>query len=244
MAGGEVCSMIRKIADMIIELVYPLTCPFCNRISKVGICGQCRERISVIEGHFCLACGKPVRKEQVEFCRACDSKYRFFDQGRSLYVHEGDVPTAIYRFKYHNQRINGEILGEELVKKFSEQIRRWEVQEIVPIPLHRSRMRGRGFNQSEIMARVLGEKLGLPVNNELVYRIKKTKPSKLLGKLERIKNLQGAFGVPKGMKVAESVLLVDDIFTTGTTINKVAKLLKRAGCERVYFLTVSIGREF
>ena len=237
--------MIKKLVVKIIELIYPLTCPFCNKISKVGICEKCRVSIESVGENFCLSCGKPVYSTvEKEFCRECDGKTRTFDQGRSLYVHGGNVAAALYQFKYYNQRINGKIFGEELAEKFEAQIRKWEIEEIVPIPLHPLRERGRGFNQSEIMARVLGEKLDLPVNNQLVYRIKKTKPSKKLGKVDRVKNLAGAFGIPKSAKVAERILLIDDIYTTGITVSKVAKLLKRAGCKKVYFLTISIGRGY
>jgi predicted amidophosphoribosyltransferase len=108
--------------------------------------------------------------------------------------------------------------------------------------MYYTKRRSRGFNQSEVIAIQLGKSLDIPVNRELVYRIKKTKPLKELNKEQRITNLDGAFGIPRSIKVPKVVLLVDDIYTTGATINKVARVLKKAGCEKVYFLTVSIGQ--
>ena len=240
-----VCKMrktIRTAKKVIIETIYPTTCPFCDEISKEGICSYCRETVKPIEEPRCFSCGKPVNTQEREFCYDCNKAKFTYDQGKSLYLHQEKVANGLYRLKYYNQRMNGKIFGRELATHFQREIRRWEIEEIIPIPMHHWKKRRRGFNQSEVIAMELGKVLNIPVNTQLVYRIKKTRPLKELERGERISNLDGAFGIPKIRRVPKKVLLVDDIYTTGVTINKVAKVLKKAGCEKVYFLTVSIGQ--
>ena len=122
------------------------------------------------------------------------------------------------------------------------QIRRWGVEEIIPIPLHPARKRKRGYNQAEILAEELGCLLHIPVRKDVLYRIRKTRPQKSLNDTERIRNLKGAFAVSGKETVKAKVLIVDDIYTTGSTIRRCAKMLRLAGAEKVYFLTISIGQ--
>ena len=233
---------MKKALTKILDLIYPITCPFCNKISKEGICSSCKEAVKTIEEPRCFSCGKPVKTMEAEYCYDCRKTNFAFDQGKSLYLHQEKVVDALYGLKFFNQRINGRLLGEELAFHFSREIERWGIQEIVPIPMHPSKQRRRGFNQSEVIAKGLGKALNIPVNNQLVYRIRKTKALKDLEREQRVRNLDGAFGIPKSRKVPKVVLLVDDIYTTGVTMNKVAKVLKKAGSEKVYFLTISIGQ--
>ena len=233
---------MKQALTKILDLIYPITCPFCNKISKEGICSTCRKTVKTIEEPRCFSCGKPVKTMETEYCYDCQKSNPAFDQGKSLYLHQEKVVDALYGLKFFNQRINGKLLGEELARHFSMEIKRWRIEEIVPIPMHHSKQRRRGFNQSEVIAGGLGKTLNIPVNNQLVYRIRKTKALKDLEKEQRIRNLDGAFGIPKSREVPKIVLLVDDIYTTGVTINKVAKVLKKAGCQKVYFLTISIGQ--
>lgn len=121
---------------------------------------------------------------------------------------------------------------------------RWKIDVIIPIPLHRRRHRLRGFNQSEIVAKHLGKMTGIPVESGKVFRVRATKPQKQLNDKERRKNLKQAFAVKKGWKIPKNVLLIDDIYTTGSTIDTVAALLKTKGQCNIWFLTISIGQGF
>ena len=190
-----------------------------------------------------MKCGKGMKQEEQEFCRDCQKKTWAYTRGRGLWLHTGDVERALYQFKFYNKRSYGEIFGKELARCFAEQLARWQIEEIIPIPLHPSKRRQRGYNQAEILARVLGQEIALPVNTKAVFRLRKTKPQKGLDNRERVSNLRGAFGVSKAWQPKKTVLLIDDIYTTGNTIHNVAKLLQKAGIEKVYFLTMSIGQE-
>ena len=129
-----------------------------------------------------------------------------------------------------------------MAETFLDQVRRWEIEEIIPVPLHSSRRRARGYNQAELLADELGKRWGIPVNKKAVIRIQKTIPQKELGNRARIENLKAAFGVSKTWIPKQKVLIIDDIYTTGNTIHRVAKVLKKAGAQKVYFLTISIGQ--
>ncbi len=189
-----------------------------------------------------MCCGKPLEREEQEYCRSCSKYLPAFDGGRSVWIHAHPVTSAIYRFKYHNKRYYGKVFGKEMARCYSVFVQQWEIEEIIPIPLHKSRKRFRGFNQTDILADELGRILNIPVNKTRLYRIKKTKPQKELDYGQRIKNMKNAFAVSKHSRVKRRVLLIDDIYTTGSTIHKAAKILKLSGVEKVYFLTISIGQ--
>lgn len=129
-----------------------------------------------------------------------------------------------------------------MAAEFERIVKEWKIEEIIPVPLHRSRQHKRGYNQAQILAEEIGEKLEIPVKKDVVKRIQKTRPQKELGSRERIQNLKGAFGVSRSWIPKKCVLVIDDIYTTGNTIHRVAEVLKKAGVQKVYFLTISIGQ--
>ncbi len=233
---------MRQLSDRILKLLYPPVCPFCGKLSPEGICPACRKKIIYVSEPRCMRCGKPLREETKEYCRTCARRKSAVDQGRGLWLHAEPVSGAVYRFKYRNKRTWGRLFARELARQYGGQIRDWGIDEIIPIPLHISRKRQRGFNQSEVVARELADLTGIPCRPDVLLRIRKTAPQKELDPDGRSANLHGAFGVSRSWRASEKVLLVDDIYTTGATVEKAAKILKKAGCRNVYFLTISIGQ--
>mgnify|MGYP000851348475 CR=1 FL=1 len=125
--------------------------------------------------------------------------------------------------------------------RFKSYIKKAQINCIIPVPLHKSKQKQRGFNQSELLASELSKYLNIPFKNEYLFRVKKTKDQKGLTREERLHNLDMAFEVknlPYGM---ENILLTDDVYTTGTTIEKCAAALKLAGAKNIYFLTICTG---
>lgn len=208
------------------------------------ICQECRKKLQYVEEPRCYRCGKPLREEDedVEYCRDCAGRKRYFDQGRSLYLHRSPASDAIYRFKFKNQRVYAKVFAEEMAERFAKDLRRWQAEALIPIPLSEKRQKKRGYNQAKIQARELSKRTGIPVEEGALFRIRNTRPQKELDDRERQQNLRQAFAVAKCWKPVRSVVLVDDIYTTGSTINKAAKMLKKAGVSKVYFLTISIGQ--
>ena len=189
-----------------------------------------------------MHCGKPLEDETEEYCADCRKRKSYITQGKALWLHRDPVPAAVYRFKYKNRRSYGKVFAREMVEQYEKQIGRWQVREIIPVPLHRSKRRERGYNQAEILAEEIGALTGIPVRKDVLFRIRKTVPQKKLDTEGRKKNLQGAFAVSGKWRPVKNVLLVDDIYTTGSTVEHAAKVLRKAGAENVYFLTISIGQ--
>lgn len=233
-----------NIIKRILEFLYPTTCIFCGKICKSGICDTCRRKVPYIREPRCKRCGKPIHLKEEEFCFDCRRRKFSYEQGRSLWLHKEPVQSAIYAFKYKNRRVYGEVFAKEMAQRFESWIDLWEIDLIIPVPLHKKRRRKRGFNQAQILAEELGRRLHIPVDASLVIREKDTTPQKELGQGNRKKNLKKAFRLVKPSVKDKRILIIDDIYTTGSTIDSMAEILKKAGVEKIYFLTISIGQGF
>jgi len=233
-----------SIWEYFLELLYPNTCCFCGKTNKNSRCFVCEKEIEYVKEPVCKICGKPISREEKECCADCERESHFFEQGKSVWIHKGPVRGSIYQFKYHNRRIYGEYYAKEMCRLYKEKIREWDIDLIVPVPLHPKRKRQRGYNQAAVLAKLLGKHLRIPVEEHCVLRTKNTKPQKALENKERKKNMKDAFSVQKLKKEWKNILIIDDIYTTGSTINEVAKCLKKKGAQKVFFLTISIGQGF
>lgn len=136
----------------ILDYIYPPRCPVCDKISPEGICGVCRKNIVRIGAVFCMKCGKPLSDEEREYCEDCRKRKHSFDAGRSLFSYKGDVRRSLYRLKYGNKREYAEVYGREMALTLGRWIRQMKVTRIVPVPLHPSRRRERGYNQAALIA--------------------------------------------------------------------------------------------
>ena len=235
---------MKKITNRILELLYPPKCPLCG-IRLLGrsedICKTCEEEVQKIGEHFCLKCGKRLEEAGREFCRDCEKHPHFFVQNRGLFPYHGRLKGCIYRYKYQNQRYYAEYFAKELVTEFGGQIKSWGVEALIPVPLHRSRKRKRGFNQAELILQYMEKPLEIPLYGEYVLREKKTLPQKYLNQAGRQKNLKNAFKIAPNSVKLNKVLVGDDIYTTGSTLDAVAQALIEVGVKEVYGLCICIG---
>ena len=239
---SKTISNITVFTDKIMVFLFPNTCPFCGRVSEAGICGACRAKLPYVRNPYCMRCGKPIRREEENtVTTAAGTRIIMRAAGRS-----GSMCQWCAR-----QSINSNIIidgymavhfAREMVRAYGRTIRKWQIAIIIPIPLSKSRRRKRGYNQAEILAKEIGRLMDIPVDTESLIRNKNTIPQKVMDARGRRKNLQHAFAW-KGMKLqGVNVLLIDDIYTTGSTIDVAAKTVRLAGAEKVHFLTVSIGQ--
>ena len=233
-----------KLMNTCLRMIYPQTCYFCGKINPTAICPACQKKIIYVKEPRCKQCGKPIRYEEKEYCEDCKREKLFYEQGRSIWVHKDPTAWSVYQFKYHNRRVYGEFYASEMWRIYGKKIKDWNIDTIVPVPLHWKRRLDRGFNQAEILAKHLGRYSGIPVQVKGVKRIRYTERQKSLGQKERKKNLTGAFVITKKWRKARNVLVIDDIYTTGNTINEISRILKQEGAEKVFFLTISIGQGF
>lgn len=226
------------------KLLYPHRCPFCNEVTSEEVCASCAAKIIWVSEPRCRKCGKPLRDDQQEYCFDCGKRKKNFEEGRSLWLHRSPVSDALYRFKYQNQRVYAGYFAECLWKQFQKELLRWKPDVIVPVPVHRRRYRKRGYNQAALIARKLSEYAGIPVDETFAVRVIDTKPLKELDPAARAANLRKAFYICENRKSYRTVLLLDDIYTTGSTIHTISGKMHKKGVEKVYFLTVSIGQGF
>ena len=233
-----------KITNRILEFLYPPKCPLCGiRLLGRGedICKKCGEEVQKIGENFCLKCGKKLEETGREFCRDCEKYPHFFVQNRGLFPYHGQLKGSIYRYKYQNQRYYAEYFAKELLAEFGSQIKSWGVEALIPVPLHRSRKKKRGFNQAELLLQYMEKPLGIPLHREYVLREKKTLPQKYLNQTGRQKNLKNAFKIASNGVKLNKVLVCDDIYTTGSTLDAVAQTLMEAGVKEIYGLCICIG---
>ncbi len=229
---------------MLLDLLFPRRCPICEEIIKKKnkyICDKCKDKITYNVEPVCKKCGKSITTFEKEYCRACCTKNYYFDMGVSVFIHKADIKKSIYRFKYSNKREYKDFYINELLKKHIRTIKYWDADVIIPVPLHKNKKIKRGFNQAEILAKELGKRLNIEVNKELLVRDINTSPQKELSLDKRKKNLEKAFKLTYGIVQYKKIILVDDIYTTGNTMNFCAKELKKAGVKKVYFVTLSSG---
>lgn len=229
---------------LILDWLYPHTCPFCGKVTKNPVCRVCAGKLPYVEEPLCKKCGKPIRSETAEYCFDCTRTEHSYDRGFGLWLHQQPVQRSVYQFKYHNRRIYSQYYAQEMVKRFKQAVFQWKIDLIIPIPLYKQRKKIRGYNQAEVLATQIGALLSLPVDAVSLKRIRATSPQKKLDVRTRKKNLNNAFALDKKAVLPRTVLLVDDIYTTGSTIDTAALVLKQAGVQKVYFLTISIGQGY
>lgn len=232
--------MLRRILD----ILYPPRCPVCTVILPAGqlICEECEKQIVYVKEPFCKSCGKPLESEREEYCYDCRRRQHTYEAGVALVVYQGAVKKSLYAFKYQNKREYVRFYAKRTAERYAEWIRRHQIEAIVPIPLHKKRKRKRGYNQAELYADELGRLMGIPVVKNGLVRTKNTRPQKELNDVQRKNNLKKAFKCNPDIVQFRYVLLVDDIYTTGSTIDAAAAELKRSGVRCVYFVCISIGR--
>ena len=152
------------------------------------------------------------------------------------------MKTAMYGLKYGNRRYFAEVFAKDMAKRHARWLAGLGVDMVLPVPMHAAKKRQRGYDQAEELAKALCREAGLPFSGKTLVRTKKTLPQKELNDTDRRKNLKNAFKIPQNSVKSNGVLLVDDIYTTGATIDACAEALKNAGVREVYAMTVVVGQ--
>lgn len=238
---------MKKIS--ILKLLWPEICPFCGRASNQGVCLWCRRKIRLLEvvEPRCMKCGKPVYSKEQEYCCDCACTQRYFEKGAALWAHKEPVILSVYQFKFHNQRSFGRYYAKEMIRKYKGMLKEWNPDVIIPIPLYKAKQRKRGYNQAAIVAKEIARLLHIAVDTKSFKRVRSTNPQKNLNPKERKRNLKGAFAVREDCRSkveGKRVLLIDDIYTTGSTMDEAARTLRTSGAEKVFYLTISIGQGY
>lgn len=234
---------MENVAKYVLDFVYPPHCPGCDQLLKPGqmICDICDENIRRVAEPVCKRCGKPLENERQEYCIDCIRKEHRYRQGKAVFRYEGNIKQSMYRFKYAGKREYARFYAQEAVRLYNNWIKERQIEVIIPIPMYSKKKRQRGYNQAEIFAKALGKELEIPVETGAVKRIKNTVPQKQLNDKERKQNLKNAFQLAPNIVNYKQILVVDDIYTTGSTMDAVAEILSSVGEKNIYYICISIG---
>ena len=237
-----------------LDLIYPRHCPICDglvgmfefrdgRIRRAALAHrQCLKKIEYVKDPTCQKCGKPLGRDSTEeYCEDCRRTKHLFDRGFSVFVYRS-ISGSIYRFKYMGRKEYADFYGLATKKRLGKRLKSLGIEVIVPVPMYREKERKRGYNQAEVYARAVSKVLGIPMETCLIRRVRNTAPMKELDAVRRRNNLKKAFIMPQNDVKFKCVLIIDDIYTTGSTIDEIAHEFRMAGVEKVYFLTLAIGQ--
>lgn len=234
-----------KILEKIIDIIYPRRCFVCHKVSaskaRDHVCEGCRGRLKYVSEPWCFKCGKPLEYD-TELCRTCGSTVRHFDGGVALFVYDDVMRRSISMYKSGGRAEYGEYYAEGLIEKYGSIYRSWNIECVIAVPLSERKLQKRGYNQSLIIAKKIAEYLAVPVSDSIILK-KTDSEQKLLGRKDREKNSKRSFILAENIVQLSCVLIVDDVFTTGSTVNCISELLKQGGCKSVYFTAVCIGSE-
>ena len=231
-----------RIKDKFLDEIFPydFSCFCCeNEIvnaNKYHLCEKCLDDITRIE-NACEKCGSELNS-YTNYCDNCKSTERHFDKVYSCVKYEGGATTLIYKFKYGLCKHIARSIYPFLFDKFINSDLKENVDFITCVPISKERLKKRGFNQSELLCEMLAKDFKIDCDSKLLTRVKNTLSQAGLTKEQRLKNLKSAFALENQEKIkGKNILIVDDICTTGATLDEIAKLLKKKGAGRVYGLT-------
>ena len=231
--SGRLAYKITHYLWMGVDWLFPPHCAGCN-LPNTRWCVDCYRKCKKINPPYCPVCGQPG-----DFNLTCDVCLKYppdFSGLRSGTVYEGEIRNAIHRLKYNNDIALGEVFSNYLVRLIKKQ--NWQVDMVIPVPLSRERTKQRGYNQSALLARPVAVQLDLVYQNRILTRERGTRSQVGLSANERRSNVWGAFKVGEDLR-NKNILLVDDVTTTGSTMNACAYALKHAGAQNVYCIALA-----
>ncbi len=241
-------NLFRYLAD----IIYPPRCTICSRFlwkgplvketGSLSFCPACMADFRTIASPLCPICGQPFPSEVKEdhICEDCLRKRPFYEAAWAPYRYEGAILKAIHRLKYGSKGFLADALGPLLARFTEKRFDRSGPVLIMPVPLHPKRIRERGFNQSLLLARHVARRLQLDLDFLSLRRVRYTPPQTGLAKKERQKNVRKAFQLKHQEAVkGKTILLVDDVVTTGNTLNECARVLKKGGAVKVFGVSLA-----
>ncbi len=236
----------------LIDIIYPPRCAICNRFLWRGplvreplspfFCPDCLAGFHPLASPMCPICSQPFSTAEGEdhVCEECLRRRPSYEALWACYCYEGAVLEGIQRLKYGKKGLLADALGPILARFAAERITQSRGHLIMPVPLHPRRLRERGFNQSLVLARHVAKTLRMDLDFSCLRRIRYTLPQASLAKKDRHHNVRGAFEVrDPGRIKGKSLIIVDDVVTTGSTLNECARVLKRYGAAEVFGLSLA-----
>ena len=238
--------------DSLVDWLYPPRCRACSESiqgrDREYFCSTCWPQIQLVTHPFCTICGRPFPDSSGDdhVCGVCLARTPQYARAHSWACYPREEATehplrqVIQKFKYGRRVALGKPLGRLMARGCEEFLLTCKAETIIPVPLHPRRLRWRGFNQSVLLARQIGRAYNLPLECFALYRKRDTPPQTQLPEEERRQNMHGAFGLSGKTAVkGKSLLLVDDVYTSGATVNECSRVLKQSGAREVFVLTLA-----
>ncbi|GAM09219.1 competence protein F [Geobacter sp. OR-1] len=230
----------------LIDLVFPPLCHNCRQFipdaGRIHVCPECIASSKPLQSPICPCCGIPFATDEGidHLCGSCIEKHPPFDAARGAFVYEGAVRDLIHRLKYDRKIQCRRPLALLLLELLSGAVEEFSPEMLVPVPLHKRRLRERGFNQAILIAELLAREWKIPLERRLLQRVRWTEPQINLAAGERAANVKGAFAL-SDPKIASGrrIVLIDDVLTTGSTVAECSRVLKKAGAAAVLVVTVA-----
>jgi len=231
--------LILKNFFKIFHFILPSWCPNCSNLCdnffSLPFCLNCWNKVENIQTiNRCSRCGKPLPIDYT-ICNECIKSPFYFDKVFVYGNYDGVLKDAIKYMKFGGMHKIAIRLGILMLKKIDMPM----VECIVPVPLSKKRLLKRGFNQSFFIAKVISKRKKIPLDIDLLFKVRDTLPQSLLSGKQRIENPKGAYLVKRKKNLPMSVMIVDDVMTTGATLNECAKVLKKIGIKKVYAAVVA-----
>jgi ComF family protein len=217
-----------------LDLLFPPTCGGCSRPGSRW-CSDCQEKVKLIKGQVCPLCGEPQSEDAI--CKSCIDSPPAYQMLRSSTEFGGPLREAMHRLKYKQDLGLGESLSKHLIELYNHL--KWETDYVVPVPLSEQRMRERGYNQAGLLARPLAYAIQTPYRPDILERSRETRSQVGLSARERQQNVADAFTSSPEQVRGKVILVVDDVTTTGSTINSCAQAFCRAGVSAVFGITLA-----
>jgi ComF family protein len=236
---------MRALFKTFVAFLLPSQCHCCEKFleeGQQGICPDCLSRIRWIEPPFCTVCGVPFLSGEIKNhpCGTCLTQKQYYTIARAIGYYDGPLREAIHRWKYEEKNYLTTFFGEKMAEGFH---RYWDPSSfdfLIPVPLHPQRLRERGFNQALLLVKELSQRTGIPYSKGLLQKKRATIPQVDLSGTEREKGVKSSFHTERREEVeGKKILLVDDVYTTGATVNECSKVLMKAEAERVDVLTLA-----
>lgn len=218
----------------LVDIIFPPNCAGCGA-TGTRWCKTCQTSTIKISQPYCRHCGKPSNKTSI--CHDCQKDPPNYTACRSWGMHEGPLREAVHKSKYYRDLGLGEIMAKNLIDVVIGN--QWEVDCVASIPLGKKRLKERGYNQAGLLARPLAWELGVDYKPKSFRRIRETQSQVNLNRGERIENVTGAFWADTKIIRGKQVLMVDDVMTTGATVNAASKAAVEAGAAKVYVVTLA-----
>lgn len=237
--------IVHNILKGIVDIIYPIKilCLFCGKelgdINHKQLCRGCLSMLPFLSENVCIKCGRPIVNNDTDgVCFECKNTCRYFDGGASVFEFSGLIQGALYRLKFDGEMEIAQAVGKFMGDKYKKM--EWEVDAVIPVPLHHDRLHERGFNQSYLLSREIGRECSIDVADKALIRQRYTESQVPLSRFQRMSNVKGAFSVLDSSLIGgKKILLVDDIMTTGSTLNECSSVLRKYGASSVYCLTAA-----